>query len=401
MKRILIVFIVALAALSFASAQTVLSSPVAKDARSMGLGGSFTSLSTGYDSLFGNPADFASSKGQFTLPDLAVWGYVRPTQANYERILAAIPAGAKLTDAETAALIGLATDLITTNDSVSNNNGLGAGFLAGFGYTRHGLGLGAYAIADAVASGEKIEVSKVAATASVNAVCGFGIPIQLGAFTLSVGADIRPFVRIDSDDTWLVTGLLGAVSGGDSQAIVDKLMSEQVYGGFGLAVDFGTRVQLGSLAFGLSLRDFTPSYVGAKESLSDFLGDLKTMNFTTTDLSFDPTIAAGLAWQPVLVKNFLEPGIYAEVKAPLSEAAALISGTSDISPWNYVHVGADLKLLSIIDIRAGLNQGYICAGLGLNFAIIELNAAFFTYELGDYPGESGRSGVSLQASFHI
>ena len=401
MKRTLIVFIAALASLSFASAQTVLTSPEPKDARSIGLGGAFTSLSSGYDSLSGNPAGFASSKGQLTIADFATWGYVKPTQANYDRIISSLPAGSTPTSAETATLTQLASDLITTNDSVSNNNGLGAGFSAGLGYTGHGLGIGAYIVADAVASGYAIDKSKIAATVVANAVCGFAVPISLGPVTLSLGGDIRPFVRIDSDNTWLVTGLLGAVAGGDSQAIVDKLMSETVYGGFGLALDFGTQVKMGSLSLGLSLRDFTPTYVGSTESLSSFLSDLQTMNFTTTDVTFDPTLAAGFAWQPVLVKNFIEPGLYAEVKAPLSEVATLVSGTSEKSPWNYVHVGADLKLLSILDVRAGLNQGYITGGVGINLALIELNAAFFTYEVGDYPGEQGRSGVSVQASIHL
>lgn len=58
----------------------------------------------------------------------------------------------------------------------------------------------------------------------------------------------------------------------------------------------------------------------------------------------------------------------------------------EIAVGNKIHVGVEIGL-PLIDIRAGLNQGYYTAGVGLNFGLLHLDAATYGVELGAYPGQ--------------
>ncbi len=388
MKRLISLSLFVFVTLSLTMAQASLLPLEAKSARTMGMGGSFTTLATGFDSLFGNPAGFSSAKGQLTIADLSTWAYIKPTQANITAIQDV------LKDSKNVGLIaGTAQDLIS-------ENGFGGGFSLGLGYTGHSIGVGAYAIADVVASGSDALTAKMKGTATFNAVVGLGIPIKLGPLTLAVGADIRPFVRVEDDGTWLVSGLLGAVV--NNSPIGPELLGKTVNSGFGLATDVGVQLRLGGLSAGLSIRDLTRGYKVESGTLEDLTKSTSSLfDAVGVDTTIDPTLAAGLAWQPRFLKGFLEPGFYAEFKAPVSMMSSIGSAVGDTSPWNYMHLGANIKFLTIFDFRAGLNQGYVSVGAGLNLYLIEIDAALFTQELGLVPGEQGRSGFSVQAALHL
>jgi len=53
--------------------------------------------------------------------------------------------------------------------------------------------------------------------------------------------------------------------------------------------------------------------------------------------------------------------------------------------FNKLHVGAQYTM-QMINLRAGLNSGYPTVGLGLNFRVIDIDAAYFLDELGNAPG---------------
>lgn len=385
MKRTILIVIAALSAISFASAQS-LPNLQARDARTMGLGGCFAATSSGFQSFYGNPAGFATPKGQLTIADVSVWGYLKPTTDNINRVMNDLNGGDSTTTAEWA---DLANDFIV-------ENGFGGGASVGLGYAGHGLGLGLFAIADASAAGDSLMGSVISSTVSVNAVAGMGIPVKLGPLTLKVGADIRPFLRIDAaDGGWLATELVTAfMSGGD---VSTTLMSENVDAGFGVAADLGAQLVLGSLSVGLAIRDVTASYLTQTETIQEFVDAISAGNLPTgTDESaIYPAIYAGLAWQPKLIPGIIEPSLYFEVQDPVS----IIEDNASV--WNLLHAGAEVELLSLVSLRAGLNKGYLSAGVGLNLLVVEVNAAVFTEELGDCPGDQGRSGVAIQAAIHL
>lgn len=58
----------------------------------------------------------------------------------------------------------------------------------------------------------------------------------------------------------------------------------------------------------------------------------------------------------------------------------------DIQTGKKLHLGVEFDL-PLISLRAGLNQGYYSAGVGLDMGIIAVDAATYGVELGEYPGQ--------------
>jgi hypothetical protein len=196
------------------------------------------------------------------------------------------------------------------------------------------------------------------------------------------------------DNGWLVTQFISAMTkGGDIQAVA---MGQKVNAGFGLAFDAGAQLMLlDSITVGLSIRDLTPTYMADTETLQNLADQLSSGNLMSSTGSYTgkflPAIYAGLSWAPRLIPFLLEPAFYFEIQNPV----AVIKDNASI--WNLMHAGVDVKLLSILNVRAGLNSGYYSAGIGINLLFLEANVAVFTEELGVHPGDNGRTGVSAQA----
>ena len=73
---------------------------------------------------------------------------------------------------------------------------------------------------------------------------------------------------------------------------------------------------------------------------------------------------------------------------------------SDVQLGKKVHFGVEIGL-PLIDIRAGFNQGYYTAGVGLNLGIIRMDAATYGEELGAYPGQREDRRYMLQFSLEL
>jgi hypothetical protein len=352
---------------------------IPKTARDMGLGGSFLAVSPGFASLYGNPAGFAAEKDELTILDTAVWAYVKPTSDNISKLQQFVSGGQGEDE-----MISLANDLLT-------DNGLGGGCSLGIGYVGKGLGIGFYAVSDEFASGETAMGAKLTSATAVNAVIGLGVPLRIGGLRLNLGGDARPFYRVDSTEGgW---SLIDLIQGADIE-------NQSVQAGFGLAMDFGATLEIGAVTVGLSVRDLSPSFVVDEYLLGDVLSALGAGSLPEADSDAEkaimtPYINAGLAWKPKLIPGLVEPGLYFELSDPVGAIQ------DKDSFWNLLHAGADLKFLSFATLRAGVNRGWLSAGVGLDLLIVELDAAVFTEELGRHPGDLPRSGVIVQAAIRF
>jgi hypothetical protein len=67
-----------------------------------------------------------------------------------------------------------------------------------------------------------------------------------------------------------------------------------------------------------------------------------------------------------------------------------------------IHLGTEISL-PLIDLRAGINEGYLTYGAGVNLYFLKIDAAYYTEERGTYPGQTPDNriqiGVSLDLSF--
>ncbi len=129
--------------------------------------------------------------------------------------------------------------------------------------------------------------------------------------------------------------------------------------------------------------------------------DLSAM--VTLPFKLDTTVAA--VWKDLGRTTFSQT---AGTQAPPSQAENLMFGASvqhDVSIVNFthaieykfvttpnedfskkIHLGTEASF-GLIDLRAGLNQGYLTYGAGIDLWFIEADAAFYTSELADAAGQ--------------
>jgi hypothetical protein len=388
-KYISIILILALGGLAFAmpATPTALQSLSPKTAKSMGMGGSFRVFSTGYDTFFGNPAGFATPEGSLTIADLATWAYFKPTQTNIEQAQAIIDGTAS--NSETASYVG--------NWVV--DNGLGAGASLGLGWAGRGFGLGLTLVTDEIAAGQSLLGATLRSQTQANAIAGIAFPISLGPVTFRLGADARAFYRLDSyniDDgsnLWPFSGIATDIATGADP--MDTIRELYVNGGYGFAFDAGATVGIGPLSVGAMVRDYGLEFGMGQAQVGTLIDSVTVPVDGTTPYFMAPPVSAGAALQ-FNFANVVAPSLYAEI----DDIVGVIDGGVETA-WNSLHVGAELKLLKFIALRAGLNKGWVSLGAGLDLFIFELDAALFTEELGALPGDNGRTGIAVQAAFRL
>jgi len=375
-------------ATAMASAQTALefTEVTPKDARTMGMGGAFHVFSQGYSSFFGNPAGFAGANSSLTLTDLSVWAYLAPTTQNVERVKSIIDGSA--TDSD---ILGYAGDWII------NNNGFGAGLSLGGGWVgKKGIAIGVTLVSDEVAAGNSLLGSKLVIATQLNGILGYAYPFNIGPVTLKIGLDGRAFYRVQSDP---VTGLPFSTILNDVLNDTFSLSTITLLGGYGFAADVGLVAGIGPVMLGLSARDFGLEFKVGKFNFQNIIDDNISAFplLGTTAVKLNPSYAAGLGVR-LFENSKFEPSIYTELENPQN-----IFSSSDMvaSALNSLHAGAQVRLMRFITVRGGLNKGWYSLGAGIDLSFLELDAAIFTEELGLYPGDKGRSGLSVQVGIRF
>lgn len=69
--------------------------------------------------------------------------------------------------------------------------------------------------------------------------------------------------------------------------------------------------------------------------------------------------------------------------------------------WKKFHLGAETHLTSILAFRAGFNQGYPGAGVGIDLPVLKIDVATYGEELGSNAGQLEDRRVALRLAFEI
>ncbi len=72
----------------------------------------------------------------------------------------------------------------------------------------------------------------------------------------------------------------------------------------------------------------------------------------------------------------------------------------EVSFGQKVHLGTEISL-PLIDLRAGINQGYMTYGFGMDFLIMQLDFAQYFQELGAYPGQTPENRVQVELRMNL
>lgn len=404
MKRIIITLILCLTTIGFVFAETIDIAPfLPVSPRVMAQGGSFVAVAEGYESLFYNPAGFARTKFDLTVPSIGLWLYMNP--ASVADFVESLPEeGAALGPEEEAAQIAAMTSLI--NEQVGSG-GIGLGTSVGAGFVANGLGLGTSLVIDAYLQGAGgMADAEGDVIATLGGVAGYAIDLELAGMKLNVGADLRPMYRIHSfvenqDALSMVSQLLN----NDPGAALELIQNTTALTGFGMGIDLGAILEMGPLSVGLSMRDlFGTKFAYYNNTVQGVIDSLTETGEIPADPATEVTentymipmdISAGVAFNIDVLKPLLDLTVHGDIQ----DVIGVIKYKR--TPWTLIHIGAEAKLLEMIRLRAGFNQGYITMGAGVHLLFLDLNVALFTRELGKHIGDQPNSGATLELALRL
>jgi len=371
MKKIILIILITLLVSGFTFAEVLddpIFAPVLPDV--IARGNAFTASAHGYGALFTNPAGFSMADGSFTLLSASVNPYFAPNEENMNGFIAAFddPTGA----------IDLLSDVVV-------ENGIGANINTGIAIVGKGLGLAIVVDADSYGRGDSALGTEVDAVGTLAAIAGLSFNPKLGPLSIHVGGDLRYMHRIKMDNVGII----------DLMDIENSAVP--VLTGDAVAIDLGTIVEMGSLSFGMSVRDLGGTkFIYISETADDYGSGNETD--VTEDYRIPMTVSTGFGYHPNLgvLKWLIDPTFNVEYQH-------IFYADPENTPsfWTGVHAGTEIKVLRFMKVRAGINQGYITAGIGAKILFLDINMAYFTREMGEYAGVDPNSGMSLEVAIRF
>jgi len=354
--------------------------------RTAAMGGNHVALADDFGTLFSNPAGFRSVAPQFSVAELT-FGLSGPI-FDIANVLVEGTGGSM-------------EDVLSDPDVQNLVKSLYAGFnLLGpvaFGYVGNGLGFGFYTQSDLDFTGQgtvpkvttKIEESFVFAGGY-----SFRLPLPEGwNSSLDVGALLKAFIHTRSSTTKDVLDLIDSFS--DPMSLI---VDEPFRLSLGIGLDLGVLYSYGNLfSVGLVGKNLpTPVLVNDYTSFQAFL-DNESPERSNDFLPVDLTM--GFLYRPPLggLARYIS-----DLKLMLDYEDILDFVTHPVTSKNpilHLGLGAEMRLLKVLALRAGFYQGLLNTGLGIDLSVLTLNLAIFGRELSAEPGLRPVYNVALGLEF--
>ncbi|MBN2618098.1 MAG: hypothetical protein JXR64_07270 [Spirochaetales bacterium] len=279
-------------------------------------------------------------------------------------------------------------------------NGLGIAPAISTGITGNGFGLGFLLNMDSEIYGTELHTSQFNSVITASILLGYALNFDLGLIKLDVGAAVRPMYKIRS-----VSNLSPIVDYLMDDANSDFIEELNYYTGIGMGFDVGAKLHVWDLVVGLSIADIMGTKIQYSENTYENINNGK---FMTSDIIEDeyvtPTsVDFGFAFNPKIgsLNKLLDPTISADYKFIFTDSNDLENYTKGNDFFNNLSLGAEVGLLSFIDVRAGLNQGYLTLGLGMKLLILDINCAVYSFELGENVGDRQQMGAVLEFAVRL
>jgi len=294
------------------------------------------------------------------------------------------------------------------------------GISTGIGWVGGGLGLGAFFSTEAnIVTPD--DSSLLSATGSILSTVSF---VGGGAFELfdgfNLGFSIRPtFLAYANVDPLTVMSQFLSDSS-DTTQVLESILASSLYRGVYLGVDLGALWDLGPFTLGAALKDVLPlpiTYYSTDLSdmdaaviaskLFDFSTDLLVGD--SSDLYQVPAMKLNLGAQfhPDLgsINDLLDLRVgldFMDVFGFLRDSStdvALLGESYDF--LDHINLGAQLKLLNFISIRAGFYQAALAGGVGIQLPIVDLNIAGVLSDLDFETGSFSEIGASIEVAIRF
>ena len=344
-------------------------------ARVQAMGGTHVALADDISTLMSNPAGFRSAGPQFSVTEVTT-NLTGPVFSIADLVLKLIGGASPLT---------LLTDPVTQSLFTSlYAQALLNGPLS-FGYVGNGLGFGFFN-----ASGVTFATQGTVPTLTAGVhedllfVGGYTFRIALPQAmqsTLDLGASVKAFARGGLDFSESILDIFSLLSSGDFSTLLNKPFNLDV--GFGM--DAGVLYSWNRMiSFGIVGRDlYAPVVRNTYTSFTAFgSGSSPALSYGTAPIE----LSAGILLSPNLgpVEDYIS-----DLKIAIDYADILDFLThpeTSTNPVLHVGLGLEARVLEILSIRGGFDQGYFSAGIGLNLTAFKLGLAMYGSELSSEPG---------------
>jgi len=318
------------------------------------MGGAFTAIANDENAVFYNPAGYA------TIDDGIISVFSLGIKANIDdsalKLYNALISGKDITSSD------------NINDYLSNTK-IAAGISGPiyFGRVGNNFGFAFYDNTDVFLStrpGSILPTGDLNLYGDLGFVGGYGLPLPF-LNNLYAGFNLKVLLRVKSSVNGTILGIIDTVSDTSNLPIAKAV-------GFG--GDLGILYfPLTWCSFGLAAKDFFGTHFDNWENLSN-------SKETFPRSYIKPRISFGVAIYPL--KTISE--------SKESDNLLIALDYSDIldysSIFSNIKFGVAFKTLRIIDLRGGIDGGYICGGIGFDLKIFHINLAYFVDERGTYPG---------------
>jgi len=401
MKKILIFSLIVIIGLPSLFASTIIDveepfAPVS--ARVAAMGGAGLATASGIDAFFINPANLSDKGLVLNLPMVSATVYGPKSFIDSGILDGLANENFNMGSAVNSILTSLSPNLqkiVTTDVALSFNIG--------------GFGLGLFTEQNIYSYNSGGEIL---ADVSVALPVGLGVNIDLlsDILSLDVGVTVKPTFRAYTSGINIVKiGLGGEVS---EDAIVQYIMGDvQLMSGIAFPIDVGLNI---NLPFGFRVSgalkningNFTMeeykeagAWINDKADLfgfDQFEYDSKDVTFTTREVEIPMTLDFGFGWVGSFgaIDKFVRPAVsidFVDVLGYVEEA-----GDYEGAFFNHLKAGAEVRLLSTIDLRGGINRGAYSIGVGLDLFAIRIDASYYWQELGKRIGDRSVDAFTIR-----
>ena len=357
-------------------------------ARALGMGGAGVAVTGSADTFFINPAALASRRLEISLPSAQVTMY---------HIYDLVSSGLidDIASGETPSLNSL-TDLIKTG------YGKIADVDAAVSFTAGGFGLGINTTASFLTYNSGANTTTANIIGKVNAAIslGYGYRFNLPLdFSIDVGAMVR-FNYLAYTEAFGAQSMLDSMDSPDG--IMGIFTGLPIMAGYSIPFDVGLNVNMplgfsaGVVARNLNGKYYMTGFDDYERFLDDPFGG-NAGEDSRFEFSSDWSLDAGIGWS--LDAWYLSPSIAVDVRDIVGLCQ---TEDADFRDFMYhLNVGAELRILSFLDIRGGLRQGYWTLGVGLDLWAVKLDIAYFRQEFGATAGDYGLDGLTVRVNIGL
>lgn len=281
-------------------------------------------------------------------------------------------------------------------------NGLGYSSSLSLGYAGEGFGIGLLVSMDSEVFGEELHTTELDSVLTASLLLGYGMSIDLGIIGLDVGIGVRPMYKVRSTSKLapVVDYLLE-----DTDSDADFIADLDYLTGVGIGFDLGAKAYFMGLSVGVALIDiFGTSIVYTKNTYENIMNGKYLGSEVVEDEYITPTtLKLGISINPGLgsFSKVFNPTISADYNVLFIDEGSVEDYAVAASFWNSLSLGAEVELFSFIHLRAGLNQGYVTAGIGLDLFILEINLGVYSRELGEEVGDRQQMGAALEMGIKL